>query len=153
MRICSGAGCMAKVPDDVRFCGECASEQPTTPYSAKGLKLSGNQRANTDPLQREYQSQRWRKGIRPRVLQRYPFCVDCSREPSTVVDHVIPAHLVVAICKAEKLMIDPVGGFYMIENLRGRCHSCHNAKTKIEGTLDWSHALNTLLAPWRKAKQ
>jgi hypothetical protein len=43
-----------------------------------------------------------------------------------------------------------MGGFYILENIRGRCHGCHNAKTKVEDGQDWSAALDALLMPFRK---
>jgi 5-methylcytosine-specific restriction endonuclease McrA len=68
-----------------------------------------------------------------------------------VADHEIPARLVVAVCRAERLFpYDPMGGFYILENIRGRCHGCHNAKTKVEDGQDWSAALDALLMPFRK---
>jgi len=144
MRICSGAGCLRAVHDYVRFCAECALEH-------KQDRPSGAQRAANDVIQAEYQKARWRKGIRPRVLQRYPFCHECKRHPSAVADHNIPARLVIAVCRAEKLFpFDPMGGFYILENCVGLCHSCHNSKTKIEDSQDWTAQLDALLVKFRK---
>jgi 5-methylcytosine-specific restriction endonuclease McrA len=156
---------MASVPDSIRFCEECTpipaeadgmrEHQPANraaPSTSGGLKLSGNQRALVDEFQAEYQKPRWRKGVRPRALQLYPLCVDCNEKLSEVVDHNIPARIIVAICRAERLFLDPMGGFYIMANLRGRCHKCHNAKTKIEEGQDWSAELELVLGKFRKPK-
>lgn len=143
MRICSGPGCLRAVRDDVRFCDECATEH-------KQDRPSGAQRASADEILRQYSLPRWNKGIRPRVLQRYPFCVDCGINPSTVADHDIPARLIVRVCRAERIFpFDPWGGFYIMSNLKGRCHSCHNAKTKVEDAQDWTAELERVLGPYR----
>lgn len=55
------------------------------------------------------------------ALQKYPVCVDCIAEdrltPSTDVDHEVPHR-----GNAEL--------FWDFENLRGRCHPHHSAKTR-----------------------
>jgi 5-methylcytosine-specific restriction endonuclease McrA len=146
MRICSGPGCLRAVPEDVRFCDECAPEH-------KQDRPSGARRAADDVVQAEYQKARWRKGIRPRVMQRYPFCCECKRYPSAVADHHIPARLLIAICRAERIFpFDPMGGFYILENIVGLCHSCHNSKTKSEDARDWTAELDALLTKFRKKK-
>jgi len=146
MRICSGAGCLRAVPDDVRFCDECAVEHAHD-------KLSGFERGQTDAILREYSKPRWNKGIRPRVLQRFPLCAKCGIEPSTIADHNIPARIIVAECRRLKLFrFESLPGFYIMENLRGLCHGCHNAKTKIEDSLNWSDELERVLAKYLKQK-
>ena len=145
MRICSGAGCLRKVPDNTRFCDECAKDK------AQNTKPTGAERAQDDAILREYTTPRCNKGLRPRALQRYPVCVDCKRALSQVADHEIPARLVVAECR--KLGLFPMQrfpGFYIMENLRGRCHSCHNAKSKVEDGQDWTEELDRLLAPYKQ---
>ena len=149
MRLCSGPGCGRAVPDDVRFCDECKTDNGGLPE-----KPSGWDRAKDDPLLLQYQSKRWNKGVRPRVIQKYPVCVGCGRTASAVADHEVPARLIVAVCRAERLFpFDPWGGFYIMANLRGRCHSCHNSKSKTEDTDDWTVQLNEVLAPYRADKQ
>lgn len=142
MRICSGPGCMGICAEYMRYCPECAKDKP------EGAKLTGAARARDDEYEPLYQGSRWRKGVRPRVLQRYPFCVDCGAL-STVADHNIPARIIVPICQAERLFLDPMGGFYILSNLRGRCHTCHNKKTRTEDTQDWSDELTKVLTPYR----
>lgn len=164
MRICSGAGCTRAVQDSVTFCHECKpvpkadgdgirSHVPAGkagPSRSGGLKLSGNQRAYTDECQREYQGKLWREGTRHRVLQRYPFCVDCKTAVSAVADHKIPARIVVTACRAERMFpMEKLPGFHLMANLQGLCHSCHNKKTAGEEGKDWTEALEELLAKYR----
>jgi 5-methylcytosine-specific restriction endonuclease McrA len=144
VRICSGAGCLRAVPDDVRFCWECSSDKQTP------QKRSGWQRGEDDPLLKQYSTPRWNKQIRPRVLLKYPTCIDCKRNASQVADHNIPARRIVAVCRAERLFpFDSYGGFYIMANLVGRCHGCHNKKTKTEDARDWTDELDKVLAPYR----
>jgi 5-methylcytosine-specific restriction endonuclease McrA len=161
MRICSGAGCLRTVAEDVKFCPDCKPSATAdgdgirahVPEGAErsGLKLTGAPRALRDPMEAEYQTKRCREGIRPRVSQRDPYCVDCKRKPSEVADHEIPARLIVAAFKAERISpFEKYPGFYVLENLRGRCHGCHNSKTKIEDAQDWTAQLDALLAKFRK---
>jgi hypothetical protein len=97
---------------------------------------------------------RWNKGIRPRVMQRYPVCVDCHVSASQVADHNIPARLIVQVCRDEGLFpFDRWGGFYIMSNLRGRCHACHNAKSRVEDGQDWTDELARVLRPYRKQKK
>jgi len=53
------------------------------------------------------------------------------------------------VCRAERLFIDPWGGFYIMANLRGLCHACHNEKSKTEDAMDWRDELDRVLAPYR----
>jgi hypothetical protein len=148
MRICSGAGCLRTVPDAVRLCEECRADKSVahTP--------TGWERAATDPMLLEYKGRRWLRGIRPRALHLYPFCVDCKLALSAVADHEIPARLLVAVCRAEGLFpAQRYPGFYIVENIKGRCHSCHNRKTRIEDTQDWTAAIDVLLAPFRADRE
>jgi len=160
MRICSGPGCGRAIPEEARYCSDCQPgtagdgdgirvHRPEGATSRPGLRLSGAQRAASDPILAQYSTPRWGK-LKQIVLQRYPFCVECKRNPSRVADHEIPARLIVTAFRSEQLSLDPWGGFYVMENLRGRCHSCHNSKSKIEDTQDWSAELESLLSKFRK---
>jgi len=131
-----------------RFCDECRREAPQL-----GKPYTGAQRAEQDHIFKLYSCPRWNKGLRPRVLQRYPICVDCKAAPSAVADHNIPARLICSVAKAEKLFLDPWGGFFIMENLVGRCHACHNKKGRTEDIQDWQEELDRVLAPYRKGKQ
>jgi 5-methylcytosine-specific restriction endonuclease McrA len=152
MRICSGAGCGRAVPNEVRFCDECKAERPP-----EAKRLTSLERARTDPMQGEYIKPRW-KTIRKLALQRHPFCkgwdgVPCN-ELSRVVDHNIPAILIVRVCRALKLFpYEQWPGFYILANLVGMCHGCHNKKTKTEDTEDWSAQLVTILITYLVTKE
>jgi hypothetical protein len=84
MRICSGSGCSGAVPDDVTFCDECkpggggikthhafgddgirenVPAGQAGPSYRNGLKLSGNDRAKDDPIQREYTCRRGQRTL------------------------------------------------------------------------------------------
>jgi 5-methylcytosine-specific restriction endonuclease McrA len=155
------------VPDGVQLCDECRAARPAhtsdgirenRPVGAAvssyrdGVKLSGAERALEDEILKEYTKARWRKGLRPPALARHPFCnwANCA-EVSVHVDHVIPARLVVAACRAELLFpFDPMGGFYIEQNLQGLCHAHHNEKTKADVGKDWSVEIDRLLQRFRK---
>lgn len=142
MRICSGAGCLRVVPDNVRYCTECLTDKQTP---APNRWQVGKE----DPIVRQYQSERWRR-LTPIVLKRCPVCAECRQALSRVVDHNIPARLIVSVCRAERLFIDSWAGFYIAANLRGMCDACHNAKSLKEDGQDWREELDRILAPYRK---
>src|ERR1700733_14621957 len=99
MRICSGPGCTGTVPDDVTFCDECKPNAGSIkthralgngdgirenvpagkagPSYRNGLRLSGNERAKDDPIQREYMCAPWTTYTRRTALQKNPFCAVC----------------------------------------------------------------------------
>ena len=148
MRLCSAPGCGRAIPDGQRFCDECANDPQVAP------KRTGWARGQGDEILLLYRLPRWNQGLRPRVLQRYPVCVDCQINSSEVADHEIPARLIVRVCQEEKLFpFDRWGGFYIMANLRGRCHACHNKKGKTEDAKDWTEQLNVVLAPYRRDKR
>lgn len=163
MRICSGAGCTRTVPDMVTFCHECKpgkanidgirSHVPAgkaAPSYTGGLKLSGNERAADDPFQAEYMGKPWREGTRRRALQRYPFCSECKRAPSAIVDHRIPARVVHAECVKRRLFpLERLRGFHLLDNLTGMCHGCHNEKTASEAGRNWTDDLEKLLSRFK----
>jgi 5-methylcytosine-specific restriction endonuclease McrA len=124
MRICSGAGCGRKVPDDVRFCAECRSA------TADGDGIRSHSNADRDRLGHLYGGPRWKKRIQPSVLSRDPFCKKCSRAVSEIADHIIPAGVAIEQANASKRWpLDPWAGFYLMCNLQGLCRSCHKIKT------------------------
>jgi len=173
MRICSGPGCSGAVPDDVTFCDECkpggggikthhalgdddgirenTPADRAGPSYRNGRKLTGQERGYTDEIAAAYSADpRWRKVTRPQTLQRFPFCAICKREVSKVADHIIPARIVVAACRAERMFpMEKLPGFNIRENLQGLCHSCHNQKTASEEGKDWTAPLEELLAKFR----
>lgn len=82
-------------------------------------------------LGRHYDSAQWRERTRPRVLARDPLCKIAElcqgREPSTDVDHVIPAAKYIALHGGDERY------FYDESNLQGLCHADHTAKTARGG--------------------
>jgi len=63
MRICSGAGCLRVVPDDVRFCDDCRPEH-FKPKQDDGIKSHGKATEQTRAADRDtyaflYSSHRW----------------------------------------------------------------------------------------------
>jgi 5-methylcytosine-specific restriction endonuclease McrA len=167
MRICSGAGCTRTVPDTVTFCHECTPKPvpsdgirenvpagKAAPSSRDGRKLTGQERGYTDEIAAAYSADpTWRKVTRPQTLQRFPFCAICKREVSRVADHIIPARIVVAACRAERMFpMEKLPGFNIRENTQGLCHGCHNEKTASEAGKDYAAELETLLAKFRGRK-
>lgn len=123
MRICSGAGCLRAVPDDVRFCEEC---KPS--HTDDGIK--SHTCADRERYQSLYAGNRFQDGIRPRILQRDPICKRCGIAPSVIADHIVPAGE--AIRQAQESGRYPYSkyaGFYLMSNLQGLCRSCHAIKT------------------------
>src|SRR5438874_8456418 len=130
MRICSGPGCLRAVPDDVRFCDECKPDSKP--------ERTRVERAATEPIMLEYGTKRWQE-CRKIALQRHPFCSgkDCNAL-SKVADHNIPALVITRVCRALGLFpYQKWPGFYIVNNLVGLCHSCHNKKTRTEDAEDW----------------
>ena len=123
MRICSGAGCLRVVPDDVRFCDECKPQITTD----DGIKAMVSDRERYGWV---YTSERWTKRVRPRVLRRQPMCARCRCKLSVIVDHIVP--IGVAIVQAQDsglYKLDKYAGAYIMSNLQGLCRVCHRAKT------------------------
>ncbi len=124
MRICSGAGCLRAVPDDVRFCFEC-KPQPTE--STDGIRAVVSDR---DRYGWVYTCLRWIRYVRPQVLRRQPLCARCRKRASEIVDHVVP--IGIAIVQAQDsgvYKIDKYAGAFLLSNLQGLCRVCHRAKT------------------------
>jgi 5-methylcytosine-specific restriction protein A len=82
-----------------------------------------NEQRNNDPVRRLYKNSRW-EGTRIVVLGRDPLCRECNLALSTVVDHIINAHVLVKRF-GERAFYDP-------DNLQGLCKPCHDAKTASE---------------------
>ena len=125
MRICSGAGCLRVVPDNVRLCDEC-----------KGTRTHDSIRAhspgNTDRSRYQflYEGNRFQNKIRPRVLQRDPLCKRCGRYASEIVDHIVPAgEAIRQVQESKRFPYSKYEGFYLLSNLQGLCRSCHGFKT------------------------
>ena len=125
MRICSGAGCLRVVAEDVRFCDEC-KPQPQSPSTPDGIRTHTN--TDRERYAFLYSSPLWSR-IRGRVVREQPMCATCGKRLTTIVDHIVPAG--VAIAQAEEAGIVGVkyAGFYMRSNLQGLCRECHYIKT------------------------
>ena len=63
--------------------------------------------------------QRWRKGLRLRILRRDPICKMCRIMPSRHADHIKPHN-------------DDPDLFWDEKNCQGLCDSCHSIKTRAE---------------------
>ena len=124
MRICSGAGCLRAVADDVRYCDECKpTSQPTEADGIRSHTLTDRER-----YAHLYSSGRWTR-LRASVARQQPFCARCQRAVTTIVDHVVPAGVVVVQVRESGLYGDPNAGFFMRSNLCGMCRPCHWLKT------------------------
>jgi hypothetical protein len=92
----------------------------------------------------EYGTAHWQR-LRQQALARQPFC-ECGNA-AVVGDHDIPVKLLVRVCRALKLFpFQKWPGFYIIENIKGLCHGCHNVKTKTEDSKDWTEQLVKVLS-------
>lgn len=125
MRICSGAGCLRAVPDNVRFCEECKP-------SRAAIEIKSHTPATTDRERYAdlYAGNRFQDRIRPRILQHDPLCKRCGIEPSVIVDHIVPAGEAIRQAQeSARYPFSPFAGFYLMSNLQGLCRSCHAIKT------------------------
>lgn len=108
LRPCRHPGCCELVSD-----GYCSAHQP------RGDRRS----AEAQSWRWMYQTDKWRKDLRPAQLLREPFCRECAkrgrRVRATDVDHIT----------------DHKGdwaAFCDRSNLESLCHSCHSRKTARE---------------------
>jgi 5-methylcytosine-specific restriction endonuclease McrA len=122
MRICSGAGCLRVVSDDVRFCDEC---KPQTAVE-DGIRV--HTLADREKYSFLYSGKRWQQ-LRDLVVRAQPMCGRCHKRLTAIVDHVVPAG--VAIVQAQESGKYPFkyAGFYIRSNLQGLCRACHYVKT------------------------
>jgi 5-methylcytosine-specific restriction endonuclease McrA len=64
------------------------------------------------------------------VLKRKPWCSLCDRALAEIVDHIVPAWVVIAQAQASgRWPFDKWAGYYLLSNLQGLCRSCHGKKT------------------------
>jgi len=121
MRICSGAGCLRAVEDNVRFCDEC------NPGSGNdGIRT--HTYGYTLELDALRKSKRWQM-LRALVLQAAPMCARCGLKRAVEVDHIVPAGVAVAQAKASGKYSGLNAGYFIRGNLQGLCRSCHAQKT------------------------
>lgn len=122
MRICSGAGCLRAVADDVRFCDEC-KPQIIAPDDIRSHTLTDRERYHF-----LYSSARWTK-LRTVVARSQPYCAVCQNKTTAIVDHIIPAGVAIVQAQESKQYMDKWAGFFIRSNLQGLCHVCHIQKT------------------------
>src|SRR5438270_4906939 len=127
MRICSGPGCLAAVPDEVRFCEEC---KPGSADGNNGNGIRSHSNADRDRLGHLYGGPRWKKHTQPAVMRRDPICKRCNKELSELADHIVPAGVAIEQARASgKYPLNAFADFYLMSNLQGLCRSCHKTKT------------------------
>lgn len=123
MRLCSG--CQTKVDDAIRFCAACKAERTPVPSTDKEHTASDRERYRF-----LYISDRWKRNVQPRALKQCPMCARCDIRVSELVDHIVPAGIVIVQAQASGLYpYDKYAGFYFTTNLQGLCRSCHWVKT------------------------
>jgi len=125
MRICSGAGCLRAVPDNVRYCEECKPSRAAD-------EIRSHAPATTDRTRYQflYAGNRFQDGIRPKILQRDPICKRCECAPSVIVEHIVPAGEAIRQAQESgRYPFSPYAGFFLLSNLQGMCRSCHAIKT------------------------
>jgi len=129
MRICSGAGCLRAVPDDVRFCDECRPHTRTSQTVQAESEIRDHTTGYDAGLDKLRKCGRWQL-LRARVVREEPFCVRCGLRPTEIVDHIVPA--LVAVQQARdsgRYPMDRYAGYYLRTNLQGLCRPCHGIKT------------------------
>jgi 5-methylcytosine-specific restriction enzyme A len=122
MRICSGAGCLRAVPDDVRFCDECK------PQAKMPDDIRTHDMGYTAELDRIKKSTRWQR-LRDLVARAQPICQRCRKRPTQIIDHKVPAEIAVMQAQLSGKYLDKWAGYFMWSNLQGLCRLCHAAKT------------------------
>jgi 5-methylcytosine-specific restriction endonuclease McrA len=123
MRVCSGAGCLRSVPDDVRFCDECKPD--ALPEDGIRVQATGY----TVELDALRKGTRWQR-LRKQVIRACPICARCDRRISEIVDHIVPAEIAVQqVRDSGRYPGDKYAGYYLRSNLQGLCRQCHADKT------------------------
>ncbi len=125
MHICSGAGCLRVVEEDVRFCDEC---KPATTVSDD---IRTHTLADRDKYHFLYSSARWQR-LRAVVIRAQPFCAQCGNRVSAIVDHIVPAGIAILQASESGLYVDRYAGFFMRSNLQCLCRECHYTKTNAD---------------------
>ncbi len=129
MRVCSGAGCLRAVPDDVRFCAEC---MPHSAQSSDGIRSHAT--GYTDELDALRKGTRWQR-VRGLAIKRCPLCARCKLRVSEIVDHIVPAGVAVQQARdSGSYPLDRNAGYYFLSNLQGLCRLCHYEKTAEDKT-------------------
>jgi 5-methylcytosine-specific restriction endonuclease McrA len=128
VRICSGAGCLRAVPDDVRFCDEC---KPQPILSTDDIRV--HTLTDREKYAFLYSSPRWTK-LRALVIRSQPMCARCRCALSVIVDHVVPAGIAVVQAQDSGRFMYKLAGFFLRSNLQGLCRACHYTKTLEDKT-------------------
>lgn len=129
MRICSGAGCLRAVPDDVRFCDEC--KPPVVKGDAELREHSVPDRIRYAAL---YSGTRWQR-VQAIAKRRHPFCQRCDTALTELIDHIVPSGVAVQqVRESGRFPLDKNAGFYLMSNLQGLCRRCHYYKTLEDKT-------------------
>ena len=126
MRICSGAGCLRAVADDVRFCDECKPQQQ---HTADGIKSHGV--SDRERYSFLYTHRRWHSGTHPKAKRQHPFCCRAGcHELTEIIDHIVPAgEAIRQVQESGRFPYDKWAGFHLLTNLQGLCRKCHALKT------------------------
>jgi 5-methylcytosine-specific restriction endonuclease McrA len=124
MRICSGAGCLRAVKDEMRFCDECAP-----------VVVVDDARNHTSGYDAELDGLRNCRRLRIQIIHRDPLCSRCQLSISEIVDHVVPAREAISQAQlSRRYPTDRYAGYYLKSNLQGLCRPCHYAKTLEDKT-------------------
>lgn len=124
MRICSGPGCLRAIADTVRYCDEC---KPT--YAPETDDIRIHTLSDRERYAFLYSGSRWQR-VRLQAIRACPMCARCELSISEIVDHVVPAGVVIVQARESgKFNTDKYAGFYLRTNLQGLCRPCHYLKT------------------------
>ena len=74
-----------------------------------------------------YSSHRWQR-LRAVAVRLHPLCDRCRLSITEIVDHRIPAGVVIVQAQ-QGAYLDKYAGFFFLSNLQGLCRACHHAKT------------------------
>lgn len=111
-KTCATHSCRTLVTDGGRFCFDCRKTHSAAVEEIRNRK---------EPWRAWYHRWPWtgKAGLKVKVLALQPVCMKCHRNPSTVVDHIVP-HKGLWV-----LFVD-------LTNLQGLCKECHDQKTAEE---------------------
>lgn len=123
MRLCGG-GCRSAIPDDAKWCAECAAERGKSTDSVRQHTTG-----YTPELDKLRKSPLWQR-TRIVIVRRDPLCVRCGIAVTEIVDHIVPAAVAIAQGRASgRYPYSPNAGYFFKSNLAGMCRSCHGIKT------------------------
>lgn len=128
MRVCSGAGCLRAVKDDVRFCDDCK------PAPTGNDTIREHSTAYDAVLDKLRTGSRWQR-LRKLIVQRQPMCARCDLHYTEIVDHIVPAAIAIEQARSSgKYPLDKYAGYFISSNLQGLCRACHWLKTNEDKT-------------------